>query len=141
FARGYRLECLAEEDAIIKAGWIRYWSGRNETQIAQILADSEGPIPLRESAKICVSNSYEQIVLAVDPAVSTKSSADRTALVTLGKTPTNEVHVLEAVARRVAAPELVALIDDADRRWRPDAILFESNAAFAGVRDLLLCHA
>jgi predicted phage terminase large subunit-like protein len=33
------------------------------------------------------------------------------------------------------------LIDDADRRWRPDAILFESNAAFAGVRDLLLCHA
>ena len=33
------------------------------------------------------------------------------------------------------------LIDDADRRWRPDVILFESNAAFAGIRDLLVRHA
>ena len=52
-----------------------------------------------------------------------------------------EVHVLESVARRVAAPDLVALIDDADRRWNPDVILFESNAAFAGIRDLLVRHA
>jgi predicted phage terminase large subunit-like protein len=32
----------------------------------------------------------------------------------------------------------VALIDDADRRWNPMVILFESNAAFAGIRDLLV---
>ena len=41
----------------------------------------------------------------------------------------------------MAAPGLVILIDDADRRWKPDAILFESNAGFAGVRDLLVRHA
>src|SRR5262245_10418209 len=29
----------------------------------------------------------------------------------------------------------------ADRCWRPDVILFESSAAFAGVRDLLVRHA
>src|SRR5581483_4081058 len=51
-----------------------------------------------------------------------------------------EIHVLEATARRVAAPELVGLIDDADRRWNPAVILFESNAAFAGIRDLLVRH-
>src|SRR5262249_4286038 len=51
------------------------------------------------------------------------------------------VHCLEAMARRVALPELVDLLDDADRRWQPDVILFESNAAFADVRDLLVRQA
>ncbi len=53
----------------------------------------------------------------------------------------NEVRCLEATARRLAAPELVHAIDEADRRWRPDVILFESNAAFAGIKDLLVRHA
>jgi predicted phage terminase large subunit-like protein len=59
----------------------------------------------------------------------------------LGRTATNEIHCLEALARRVSTPELVGLLDDADRRHRPDVILFESNAAFAGIRDLLVRHA
>ena len=33
------------------------------------------------------------------------------------------------------------MIDDADQRQQPDVILFESNAAFAGIRDLLVRHA
>jgi phage terminase large subunit-like protein len=41
----------------------------------------------------------------------------------------------------VPTPELVHLIDNLDRRWQPEAILFESNAAFAGIRDLLQRHA
>jgi phage terminase large subunit-like protein len=32
------------------------------------------------------------------------------------------------------------LIDELERRWRPEVILFESNAAFAGIRDLLVRH-
>ena len=63
------------------------------------------------------------------------------ALVTLGQTASQEIHVLETVARRVAAPELLTLIDQADERHRPDVIVFEANAAFAGLRDLLLRHA
>jgi predicted phage terminase large subunit-like protein len=81
------------------------------------------------------------VVLAVDPAVSQKSSADRSALVTLGRTAANEVHCLEATARRVAAPELLGLIDEAAERWRPEVVLFESNAAFAGIKDLLIRQA
>lgn len=49
--------------------------------------------------------------------------------------------MLEATARRVPAPELVELIAAADARWRPDVILFEANAAFAGLRDLLVRQA
>jgi predicted phage terminase large subunit-like protein len=114
FARAYRLVCVPEEDVPIRAEWVQIW--------------------IEPAA-------YEQVVLSVDPAVSCKSTADRSALVTLGRTAANGVHCLEAVARRVSTPELVGLIEDADRRHRPDVILFESNAAFAGVRELLVRQA
>ncbi len=114
FARGYRLACVADDEVPIRAAWVRFWT----------------------EPAACAS-----VVLAVDPAVSTKARADASALVMLGRTGDNQVRCLEALARRVAAPELVQLIDDADKRWMPDAILFESNAAFAAVRDLLVRHA
>jgi len=41
----------------------------------------------------------------------------------------------------VSTPELIGLIDDADRRWQPEVILFEANAAFAGIKDLLARNA
>ena len=82
-----------------------------------------------------------RIVLAVDPAVSTRPEADASALVVLSRGGSGPVRCLEAIARRVPAPELVQLIDQFDRRWRPEAILFESNAAFKGIKDLLVRHA
>jgi predicted phage terminase large subunit-like protein len=114
FARAYRLVSFSEKEMAIQAQWIQYWTE---------------PMP------------NESVVLAVDPAVSTAAQADASALVALGRTAANEIRCLEAVARRVAAPDLVTLIDEADRRWNPDAILFESNAGFAAVRDLLVRHA
>ncbi|MCU0706068.1 MAG: hypothetical protein MUF18_19065 [Fimbriiglobus sp.] len=113
FARGYRLITMSEGEVMIRPEWVQFW------------ADAW----LREA--------IERVVLAVDPAVSAKASADRSALVVLGKIGTT-VRVLEATGRRVRTPELVELIDAADRRWQPEVILFESNAAFAGIRDLLV---
>ncbi len=122
FARGYQLLPLAEDETPIRPEWVRFWTE---------------PVP------------YECVILAVDPAVSAKARADASALVVLGKVQgepslltgaSSAIHVLEATARRVAAPELVALIDDTDRRWNPAVILFESNAAFTGIRDLLVRH-
>ena len=112
FSRGYRLVPLADEDTPIRPEWVRFWT---------------------EPA------AYDRRVLAVDPAVSTDARADRSALVVLGMN--TRIHVLEATARRVSAPDLVALLDDCDRRWNPDVILFESNAAFLGIKDLLVRHA
>ena len=74
----------------------------------------------------------------IPPAVSTRKGADASALVVAGRTANGEVRILEAVAKRVRAPQLVEWIDAADRLWQPDAILFESNAAFAGIRDLMI---
>jgi predicted phage terminase large subunit-like protein len=76
------------------------------------------------------------VALAVDPAIATHARADRTGLVVLAKCGP-EIHVLEAVARRVSTPDLVPLIGALDARWQPDTILFESNAAFRGIAELM----
>lgn len=113
FARGYRLLPIADEETPIRGEWVRFWE---------------------------VEDEYETVLLSIDPAVRASARADASALVVLGKKAA-AIHVLEATARRLAAPELVALIDDFDRRWNPAAILFESNAAFLGIKDLLARHA
>jgi len=114
FARGYRLMPMSAEEQLIKPEWVQFW---------------DEPRPSSTT------------VLAVDPAVSAKARADSSALVTLGRDDLNRIRCLEAVARRVTAPELLMMIDDADQRHKPDVILFESNAAFKGICDLLTRHA
>jgi len=118
FARAYRLVPIDLSDVMIHPGWVQFWT-------------QERP---REA--------FESVVLAVDPAVTAKKTADASALVVLGRvTGSNNVQCLEAIARRVSAPAMVELLDELDSRWTPDVILFESNAAFAGIRDLLVRHA
>jgi phage terminase large subunit-like protein len=113
FARGYRLTPIAESELLIRPEWVRYWS--------------EPRVP-------------ERVLLAVDPAAGAKATADRSALVVLARTA-NEVRCLAATARRVPSPELVTLLDEQDRQWNPDVILFESNGPFLALRDLLVRHA
>jgi predicted phage terminase large subunit-like protein len=113
FARGYRLVPAAEGDTAMRPEWVRFWT---------------------EPA------ACEQRILSVDPAVSANARADRSALVVLGKCGT-QVRVLAASARRASAPDLVHLIDALDREWNPETILFETNAAFLGMKDLLARHA
>ncbi len=111
FARGYRLVPLADEETPIRNTWVKFWTEPAEC---------------------------EQVILSVDPAVSAATKADRSALVVLGRVEApRQVRVLAAVARRVPTPELVNLIDEFDRQWNPAVILFETNAAFRGIKDLL----
>lgn len=118
FARGYRLVPISDEETPIRAAWVRFWSEPAE---------------------------YDTILLSVDPAVSSSAKADCSALAVLGRTSTAgaavSVHLLACTARRVPAPDLVALIDAFDRQWNPAVILFETNAAFLGIKDLLARHA
>ena len=119
FARGYRLVPISDEETLIRAAWVRFW---NEGDPAD----------------------YETVLLSIDPAVSASAKADRSALVVLARTAgpgAPQVRVLACAARRVSAPDLVGLIDSFDRLWNPAIILFETNAAFLGIKDLLTRHA
>jgi len=114
FARGYHLVPVAD----------------GETQIRrESLTTFDDELP-REV--------YEAVLLSIDPAVSEKATADASALVVLGKRSTGEIDCLFAAGKRLNTPGLVEWIRLIDEQYAPDAILFESNAAFAGIRDLLI---
>ena len=110
FARGYRLLPVSEGEMIIDPDWVKAWMRPQPT--------------------------FESIVIAIDPAVSSGSKADATGIVVLGKA-SGVVYCLDAKAYRVKLPELLPLIDQLDQLWQPTAICFESNAAFKGICDLL----
>jgi predicted phage terminase large subunit-like protein len=114
FARAYRLVCVPDDAMPIRADWVQFWTEPAE---------------------------YERVILAVDPAVSAKRTADASALVVLGETKeTRQIHCLDALAVRVPVPDLVTLIATVDRQWRPQVIVFETNAAFQGIEDLMVRH-
>ena len=113
FARGYRLVVIDENEVAIKSDWIQFWNG---------------DIPRGE---------FDRLILSVDPAVTAKAGADASALVVLGKLG-SEIRVLAANAQRVTTSQLMAILDEFDRVWQPDVILFESNAAFEGIKDLFV---
>ena len=114
FARGYHLVPVADGQTHIRREWLTTF-------------DEE---PLREH--------YDAVLLSVDPAVSEKATADASALVVLGKRASGEIDCLFAAGKRLSTPALVDWIRAVDERYAPDAILFESNAAFAGIRDLFM---
>ncbi|HEY2783876.1 MAG TPA: hypothetical protein VGJ05_02785 [Fimbriiglobus sp.] len=113
FARGFRLLPVAEGETPIRAERVRTWTDR--------------------------PGGFDDVLLAVDPAVTASPGADASALVVLGRKG-RDVYCLESTAHRVLVPDLVDLIDDANRRWAPRKILFETNAAFKGIKDLLARH-
>jgi len=113
FARGYWLQPWLETESIIQEAWLTHY---------------EEPLPRAE---------YLRYVLAVDPAVSAAARADATALVAIGQRPTGELDCLFVRAAQLNAPALFHELAELDRLLQPDAILFESNAAFLGLKDLL----
>ena len=117
FARGYHLQAVSEGEVAIRPAWVRF-------------------------AEQLPRGGYSEVVISVDPAVSSRPGADPTAVVVLGRVADRaEVHCLSAEANRVSAPDLVEWLAVADEVWQPNRILFESNGAFAGIRDLLRRHA
>jgi phage terminase large subunit-like protein len=110
FARGYRLVSLAADESIIQADWIKYWR--------------DDSIP-------------DQIVLAIDPALTTHARADRSAFVVLGKTD-HTIRCLDAVACRVNTPDMIDMIGALDAHWNPTTIVFESNGAFQGIFEMMV---
>jgi predicted phage terminase large subunit-like protein len=116
FARGYFLTPVAQEELLIPRDWVAFYDDALEHV------------------------EYDLVMLSVDPAIGTTDHHDATGLVVIGRRATGEIDCLEANAVRLALPDLVTLLGQWDARWQPDEILFESNAAFAGIRDLLVRH-
>ncbi len=108
-ARAYRLVCIPEEDVPIRGEWVRYWvegdgtdgsdgtDGKHGGGEARRSPATHGGGEARRSpathggGEPRRSPTYEQVIMAVDPAVCT-------ALVTLGWAGNNEIQGTELVA-------------------------------------------
>lgn len=109
FNRGYRLIAISPEESMFAPEKVQFWTEPDDE---------------------------DRRLIAIDPAVSTKAKADRTALVVLGVRD-QKVRCLDVQARRIGVPEMVELIAALDLHWHPGTILFESNGAFEAVAESL----
>ena len=79
-----------------------------------------------------------QIAMGVDLALSTKKTADYTAIVVIGKDEFGKLYVLDAVRERVDFPGALRLIRNVAEKWNPKAIAIEQVAFQAIVVQELL---
>lgn len=66
--------------------------------------------------------------LAVDPAISKKKHADRTAMVVVGVDADRNYYVLDARSNRWGVDELIDQLFELVRTWRPQKVVLESLA-------------
>ena len=167
FARGYRLLPVSEDDTPIRREWVRTWTEPAEYDTVVLSVDpAVSARATADASALVVLGRVRTEPNPPTPFPGKEGGEDRSPLSPWGRglgvgseqpnppapflsreggeksgVGSTQIHVLAASARRVAAPDLVALIDAFDRQWNPAVIVFESNAAFAGIRDLLARHA
>jgi len=74
-----------------------------------------------------IRNLKLKIVMAVDPATG-KATSDFSAIVVAGKSENNQIYVLDAEGEKISDLKLIKRIIDKYRAWRPERILFETQA-------------
>ncbi len=79
-----------------------------------------------------------RIAMGVDLAISTKDSADYTALVVMARDEFGKLYVLDAVRERVDFPNALRLIRNVADKWKPQQITIEQVAFQAVVVQELL---
>jgi predicted phage terminase large subunit-like protein len=147
FARGYHLRPIAEEDTPIRPEWVRFWLEPADCDMVVLSVDPAVSTRAGADASALVvlgrtATSHKFEIRNPKSEMRTPSAAsDSDFELRISNFSQTEVRVLAATARRVPAPELVSLIDALDQQWNPAVILFESNAAFLGIKDLLVRHA
>ncbi len=145
FARGYRLVPIADEETPIRAAWVRFWSEPADYDTVLLSVDPAVSSSAKaDCSALAVLGRVAGRPLPLTPSPKKGGGVDQSPSLLRGGVGEGfcapEVRVLACTARRVPAPELVALIDTFDRLWNPAVILFETNAAFLGIKDLLARH-
>lgn len=79
-----------------------------------------------------------RVAMGVDLAISTRDSADYTAIVVMARDEFGKLYVLDAVRERVDFPNALRLIRNMADKWSPKAILIEQVAFQAVVVQELL---
>jgi len=105
--------------------------GRQELY-AEILDDVEGALwnnAMIESTRLNKEEErdLQQIIVAVDPAVTTGDNSDETGIMVVGKDRNNEYYVLEDLSGRHTADSWGRIVLNAYYEWEADRIIAEVN--------------
>lgn len=74
-----------------------------------------------------IRNLKLRTVMAVDPATG-RATGDYSAIVVAGRSESGQIYVLDAEGERISDLKLIRRIIDKYRAWRPERILFETQA-------------
>jgi phage terminase large subunit-like protein len=86
------------------------------------------------------SNGYSgQVVIGIDPAISKKKSADKSAFTVVGK-KANKYDLLNIVSKRMNGNEILETIIDFNKRYKRPLFVAESNAFQKFLVDLIRGH-
>ena len=115
FATEYMNEPVADEEAVFKPEWIRYYTNAE--------------LPPR---------SRLEVAMGIDPATG-KTHGDYSAYVVVGKDKeSGKIYVLEAYGKKISPERFADAIIQAYKVWEPKAILFEEIAFQEIYKDLVL---
>ena len=119
FAQEFQNEPCGPEDAIFKTEWLEH----------------------PDAWYAALPNGLD-FFQAVDPAISTESSADYFCHVTIGRDPaTGDLYLADIIRARMSFDRQVAVVIDQANRWRPVQVAIESVAYQAGLADAVSARA
>ena len=103
--------------------------GRQELD-GEVLEDIEGAywsLATLDKYRVTEAPELQRIVVAVDPAVSTKDSSDETAIAVAGMGVDRQHYVLSAEGYRLPPAAWAKRVIDTYHRWNADLIVVEKN--------------
>ncbi len=131
---------MGDEERLFKEEYFMYYDGSiewedNKAFLLRTKAWANGeeePEPLKEPEKIPVT-----LYTGVDPATSTKSSADYFAIVTIAVDKENNRYVLPYFRKRVTPTQAIAAMLAEYEKWKPAKMSIETVQAQETFRDIL----
>ncbi len=133
FAQEMQNEAVDDSSRVIKRHWI---FGTDEKPLPYSLTAKEQAWAASHppGSKSWVESEMRQIIMAVDPAISEKTTADYFAIFVLGVDAAGEIWELDVFQDRIGDIDVqVNKVIEYAKQWKPDRIKVESVAYQAGL--------
>jgi predicted phage terminase large subunit-like protein len=132
FAQEMQNEAIDDNARIIKRDWIYGQDNKNlysYTAMEERWRASHPP-----DSKSWLETNMKQIIMAVDPAISEKTTADYFAIVVIGIDHDGNIWILDMFRDRIGDIDVqVSKIIEMAKHWKPDKLKVESVAYQAGL--------
>ena len=128
FSCQYQNDPKDPEATSFDENWLRFYNFRQDSVVSE------------NGVTSCNLDKLRKFML-VDPAISEKAGAARTAIIVLGVAPDGKVFILEAWAKRCQPLEMFDVIFNLHARWNVDSCAVESVAYQKAIKPFLIAEA